>query len=93
MLEALPNCWVEKIQQVSIRGTPDFLMCLSGVFVAIELKTDEGDLEPLQEFKLEKISRCGGVALVVTPSNWEETYEFLHQIAEEGEDICRKSYN
>lgn len=92
MLEALPNSWVEKIQQVSIRGTPDFLMCLSGVFVAIELKVGDGKLDKLQDYKLQQIAACGGIAMVLTPENLDEMYSFLEQIALEGEDISEKTY-
>ena len=88
-LESLPNTWVEKIQQKCIRGTPDFLCCISGVFVALELKVD-APIEPLQKHKLEKIAMCGGIAIVVTPENWDETYQFLRQIANEAEHYYKQ---
>lgn len=90
-LEALPNTWAEKIQQVSIRATPDILMCVSGVFVAIELKTDEGVLDPLQKYKLEKIAVSGGIAMIITPSNWEESYDFLKKIANQAESYYKEN--
>ncbi len=70
-LRALPRTYAVKIQQVSIRGTPDILACIGGRFVAIELKRDEKQKpEPLQEHELKKILDAGGTALVVNPLNW-----------------------
>lgn len=51
--------------------------------MSIELKTDEGKLAPLQAYNLNKIADCGGVALVVTPSNEKETLIYLETFAKE----------
>ena len=76
-LDAIPNLWVEKIQQVSIRGTPDLLICYRGMFVAWELKTDSGVADALQEYKLGKIEKAGGIARIVRPSNLEQSIREL----------------
>ncbi len=62
-----PNSWFCKIQQVSINGTPDILGCHCGVFVAIELKTeDQGSkLSPIQIYELERISKAAGFVWVI----------------------------
>ena len=83
LLKRLPNTWVRKIQQVAIRGIPDFLMCVNGHFVALELKVD-GRLERLQGWNIGKIMNAKGTAIVVTPTNWEEVYERLQKMAKEG---------
>jgi hypothetical protein len=70
--------WCEKIQQRSIRGTPDILACLSGNFVGIELKVDD-EPTPLQAHKLRSIMLAGGTALSVTPSTWGDTWKFLRR--------------
>lgn len=80
-LKALPNSWVLKTQEVARAGTPDILMCLYGKFVAIELKTDDGIISPLQKYNLEKIKTCSGLALVITPSNTEEMLAVLENLA------------
>ena len=74
-----------KIQQVVLRGTPDFLLCINGVFVALELKKSgmEAPTE-LQLYNLRKITEARGLALVVYPENWAEVYECLHQISKNG---------
>lgn len=76
-LKKLPGTWWEKIQQVGKRGTPDILGCVRcakcdrGIFVALELKTDEGRLAPIQEAKLEDIKKAGGWGGVLAPSSME----------------------
>ena len=72
------SCWVEKIQQVAIRGTPDLLICICGDFIAFELKKDE-DSEPdrLQTHKLMAITKAGGKAYTVHPGNWKLIKEKL----------------
>jgi len=84
-IKELPNVWAEKIQQVGIHGTPDFLMSVNGHFVAMEIKrSDREKTTPLQLFNLQNISRTGGVALVCYPQNWEATYAILTQLASGG---------
>ena len=64
--------WLEKIQQVTVRGTPDLIgctpcdLCGRGLFVALELKDgDLNDLGELQRLKLLQIENAGGCGLVV----------------------------
>lgn len=83
ILKKLPSTWVKKIQQVAIRGTPDFLMCISGVFVAIELKRSEDEKpDALQELNLSKIADCGGLTIVMHPQNEQKVLNFLKTFAE-----------
>lgn len=88
-LRALPRTWCKKIQLVGLRGVPDFLLCVNGVFVAIELKVDS-PLEELQKWNLEEIRKAGGVGLVVTPDNWDLAYDFLKTLALEGLEEAKK---
>lgn len=78
LIKALPNTVAFKIQQVAVRGTPDVLLCIAGVFVALELKRDaKAPITALQKLKLERIAGAGGVARVVYPENWELVYNEL----------------
>lgn len=87
-LKKLPNTWFEKIQQVCIRGTPDLLCCISGKFVAIELKASSSEFpDALQDHKLQSIANADGMALVVNPDNWVETYMVLETLARTGRVI------
>lgn len=82
LLKALPCSWFEKIQQLAIRGTPDILGCVRGQMVALELKTEDGDTDALQDWNLNKILKAGGMAIVVTPTNWPEVYNSLKLMAD-----------
>ena len=76
-LKTLRNTWFEPIQQKAIVGSPDFVLCVQGRFVALELKADSGSLSKLQEFKLAKITSSGGHSLVAAPNNWVAIKEQL----------------
>lgn len=77
-LESLPKSnWV-KIQQVSIRGVPDFLGCVNGKFVALELKKDgKAPISRLQKHFIDKVNRNKGFARVIYPENMNEILEEL----------------
>ncbi len=81
-LKALPNTYAVKIQQLSIRGTPDIFACVNGYFIALELKRDPSQKpDPLQEYELEKISEAGGMSYVVNPTNWPSVLTTLTKLA------------
>lgn len=87
-LKKLNNIWFLKTNEVAVRGIPDFLICLNGRFVAMELKRAQG-LEPdgLQEYNLKKIqSRGRGFSFVVNPQNWDEVFGVLQKIDRESLD-------
>lgn len=76
-LKAIPNSWWVKVQQVGINGTPDILGTINGVFVAIELKTDDGILSKLQGYNIDKIAKTGAIALVMSPADFEDKLKIL----------------
>jgi hypothetical protein len=80
-LNALPKSHWFKIQQVSLRGVPDFLGVVNGRFVALELKTETGRVAPLQEYHIKKLEEAGAYACIVRPSTWDEVYKELQEIA------------
>ncbi len=69
-LKRLANTVYFSIQQVSICGDPDFILCCNGHFVALELKAPGEEPRPYQQFKLEAVSHAGGISLVARPDNW-----------------------
>jgi hypothetical protein len=71
---------VLKTQELSRSGTPDILACIDGIFVAIELKTNEGKTSPLQRYNLDKIENCGGISMVVTPDSEEKALLYLSNL-------------
>lgn len=76
-LKKLKNCQYFPIQQLAIHDDPDFILCIRGNFVALELKADDGELRPLQSYKLDEVKRAGGTSLVAMPSNWVKVKEIL----------------
>ena len=76
-LKNLANTYAQPIQQLAFVGSPDFILSVRGRFVALELKSAEGALRPLQSYVLEKIKKSGGVSLVASPDNWDEVKEIL----------------
>lgn len=78
LLESLPKSFWESIQQKTIKGSPDIVGCVNGYFIALELKSSsKAEVTPLQRHKLESIKVAGGVAVVVTPENWDVVYNGL----------------
>ncbi len=70
---------------MALRGTPDFLLCIHGHFVALELKATPKDKpSELQKYNLENITKAKGLALIVHPENWETVYSYLQKLAEHG---------
>jgi hypothetical protein len=68
-LEEIPNSHFEKIQQRTIRGTPDLLGIVNGVCCALELKVGDNRTDALQVYKLKAWTDCGAYTAVVDPTN------------------------
>ena len=49
----------------SSRGVPDLLLCIRGIFMAVELKIAPNEPTKLQEHYIEQIREAGGVAVVI----------------------------
>lgn len=56
----------------STPGILDLTLCVNGRFVAVELKSEKGKVSVLQEYNIKEIKRCGGIAIVLRPSEFEE---------------------
>lgn len=76
----------EPLQQKTICGTPDYILCVRGLFIALELKSEIGVVSRLQDRKLKKIARAGGMGFVVRPSNWEPIRQYLENRAKGYDD-------
>lgn len=46
-------------------GIPDLILCVRGLFLALEIKTAKGKVTRLQEITIRKINHAGGISLVV----------------------------
>lgn len=49
----------------SSRGVPDILMCVKGIFIAVELKIAPNTPTELQERYIERIRNAKGLAVVI----------------------------
>ena len=79
---SIPFSYWDKIQQVAKRASPDVYGCIRGLGIAMELKREKGvKPDPLQQYKLSKYSKAGGVSLVIHPQNWEYWYKKLLRFA------------
>jgi len=99
----LKHAKFHKIQQTTIRGTPDFLGGVNGYHIALELKKDEHTYpDPLQSHVLHTIREVGaGLTFVPHPGNWDLVYGVLEDLADgsmtmndvkemvEYEEICK----
>ena len=56
----------------STPGILDLTLCVNGRFVAVELKSEKGKVSVLQEYNIKEIKRCGGIAIVLRPSEFGE---------------------
>ncbi len=67
----------------SDKGTPDFIICFYGRFIAIETKaTPKQTPTPLQAKTLGEIDAAYGVTYVVNNENVEDTIQCLKDIAQ-----------
>lgn len=69
---------------MAIRGLPDIIGCVNGLFVAMELKNSKSkkdkSREALQEYTCNKIVDSGGIAYFrVTPDNFNDVLEDLKE--------------
>lgn len=80
-LSLIPNSFWESIQQKTIGGTPDVLGCINGFFIAIEFKSAKGTVSALQDYKLKRIAKAGGIAFVCWPDNFDDILLTLKHLA------------
>ena len=59
-------CWKRHGAQYGTAGLPDVICCISGRFIAFEVKTPSGRLSKLQESMIAKIKAAKGEAFKVT---------------------------
>lgn len=58
-------------------GIPDLLLCVSGLFIAIELKGSGGRPSDLQKLNLADINHAGGLGLILYPEGFEQFKKIL----------------
>ena len=61
-------------------GTPDFLICYKGSFIAVEAKAGKGEPTKLQLVRLREILKAGGSPMVINEDtvNWlSDTFDAI----------------
>jgi hypothetical protein len=61
-------------------GTPDFLICYKGYFVAVEAKAGKGRATALQLVRLKEILVAGGTPLVINESTTQSLADVFDAI-------------
>ena len=61
-------------------GVPDIIICVNGLFLAIECKAGGGKVTPLQASEIEAIRRNNGVAVVVNEENWDMVRDMVRKM-------------
>jgi hypothetical protein len=85
-LKTLPNSWFHRPVTKVCRGIPDILGCVSGYFVAFELKLDgvreDKSRETLQKHIISQIKEAGSPIAIdrLTPSTWPEVRRKLEYL-------------
>ncbi len=58
------------------------MMCVNGLFVALELKKSDKETEDLlQTYKLDQINKAKGLGIKVSPESWPEVFKELTAIS------------
>ena len=64
-------------------GIPDILAVCNGHFLAIEVKSETGKPSALQLHHVAKIKECGGYAVIVKPSQFDELKKLIQELKNE----------
>ena len=71
----VPECgWYLKVWGGGYQksGIPDLLLCVNGIFISVELKSDTGKPSDLQKKNTAAINSSQGIGLVLYPKGFEQ---------------------
>lgn len=66
-------------QERARKGVADLLICLKGTSIRNELKLDGEVPTPLQQLKLDRHARAGGLSMASTPAVWPSHLALLKE--------------
>lgn len=64
----------------STSGILDLTLCVNGKFIGVEIKAEKGKVSPLQEYNINEIKRCGGIAIVLRPSGFDNFKQLIEEV-------------
>lgn len=70
-------------------GIPDLHICVGVFNLDVELKNENGKLDPLQVQKLRQIKESGGYAMVLRPKDFEEFKEWITEAIKRSDQLKR----
>ncbi|TCT14602.1 hypothetical protein EDC18_10583 [Natranaerovirga pectinivora] len=81
-LKSQPNTWFFKVFGGGFQrsGIPDLICCVSGIFVAIELKSDTGNPTALQKMNIQEINAAGGIGIILYPSGFSDFKNLVREV-------------
>lgn len=86
-LRGLPySYWPDKTEASSIRGIPDRIGCVCGMYIALEFKRTKAEANKktgrivLQRKTLDEISFAKGIGFIVHPENWDIVLQKIKRI-------------
>ena len=76
------DCYCRKIWGGGYQtaGLPDLIICCNGYFIAVEVKSDNGEPTELQLHNIEEIKQAGGIGIVLYPKNFEEFKKLIYKL-------------
>lgn len=60
-------------------GVADYILCINGQFIALEVKTDIGEQNDFQKMEEGSVLKAGGWYIVARPDSWERTKIILEE--------------
>ena len=64
----------------STPGILDLTLCVNGRFIGLEIKSEKGKTTLLQEYNIKEIRRCGGIAMVLKPSGFDDFKKLIEEL-------------
>ncbi|RKD25230.1 VRR-NUC domain-containing protein [Caminicella sporogenes DSM 14501] len=81
-LKSQPNTWFFKVFGGGYQraGIPDLICCINGVFIAIELKGDNGKPTEIQKMNIRNINAAGGIGVILYPEGFKKFKKLIKEV-------------
>lgn len=79
----VPQCgWFFKVWGGGMQkgGIPDLLMCVNGLFIAVELKSESGKPSDLQRMNTARINQSNGIGIILFPDGFGEFRKIIQGV-------------